>query len=80
MVNIVKVNKQNLMDDLMVENIKLARKIAVLEAVVASLRNAQQRKGKIIAVDCIENTVTIELESCAGLILCSEAAITSPVA
>lgn len=34
-----------------------------------------ERKGKIVAVDSIEKTVTIELESCAGLILCSEVEI-----
>ena len=62
MVNIVKVNKQNLMDDLMVENIKLARKIAVLEAAVASLRNAQQTQPAICA-ECggaIHGTGTVE--------------------
>jgi hypothetical protein len=34
-----------------------------------------ERKGKIVAVDSTKKTVTIELESCAGLILCNEVEI-----
>jgi hypothetical protein len=81
MVTVKKVNRQNLCDDLMVENLKQARRIAALEAMVASLRINQQRKGKIIAFDSLERTVTVELYSgCDGLVMGATAAITSPIA
>ena len=42
---------------------------------------AQHRKGKIIAVDCLDRTVIVELYAgCSGFIIGSDAAITSPVA
>jgi hypothetical protein len=50
MVTVKKVNKQNLCDDLMVENLKQAQRIAALEAMVASLRINQQLKAEIAAL------------------------------
>lgn len=45
MVTFKKVDKQKLCDDLMVENLKQARRIAALEAEVASLRIHQHSNG-----------------------------------
>jgi len=50
MVTFKKVNKQKLCDDLMVENLKQAQRIATLEAMVASLRINQQTKVAIEAL------------------------------
>lgn len=50
-------------------------------AVELASTDSQQYKGKIIAFDSIERTVTVELyDSCDGLVMGMSAAITSPVA
>jgi hypothetical protein len=47
MVTVKQINKQNLCDDLMVENLKQAQRIAALEAMVASLRINQHTQPAI---------------------------------